>query len=97
MRVRRIAAGLCLALALVVWNVRFDAGVTAAGRHYLAARAAFLAGDGPRVEMATVMRDGAAASASAASAAAAPLALAALVLARPRGRRRRPSGPGPSA
>jgi hypothetical protein len=90
MRARRIAAGLCLVLAIVVWNVRFDAGVAAAVRHYLAARAAFLSGEGPRVEMAAVMRDGAAASAPRATLTAAPLVVAALVLAR----RRRP---GPKA
>lgn len=84
---RRPAAGLAAALAVVVWNVRFDAGIAAASRHYLDARAAYLDGRGPQVEMAPVMRAGAADAAARATTAAAPLAIAALVLAWPHRRR----------
>ncbi|HEX7086708.1 MAG TPA: hypothetical protein VF198_10115 [Vicinamibacterales bacterium] len=84
---RRPAAGLAAVLAVVVWNLRFDAGVSSAVRHYLDARAAYLDGRGPQVEMGPVMRAAAADAAVRATTAAAPLAIAALVLARPLRRR----------
>ncbi len=76
---RRLAAGIAAALAVVVWNVRFDAGIAAGSRHYLDARAAYLDGRGPQVEMGPVMRTAAADAAARATTAAAPLVIAALV------------------
>ena len=59
MRDRRIvAAALWLVLAFLVWNVRFDYGVRVSARSYLNQRALYLRDAAPRVEMASVMRDG---------------------------------------
>lgn len=80
MRRRAWAAALWLVLAFVVWNVRFDLGVRTAASSYINQRAVYLRGQGPRIEMATAMREGIRSSARAAAAAAAPAALVGLWL-----------------
>ncbi|HEY8535891.1 MAG TPA: hypothetical protein VIL25_05560 [Vicinamibacterales bacterium] len=81
---RGLAAVAATVLALIVWNNRFDAAIVEAVHFYLDARAAYLDGRGPLVEMGPVMRAAAAEAAVTATVAAAPLVVAALVLARPR-------------
>ncbi len=79
-RRRRIAAGSWLLLAFLTWNVRFDYGVRLTATHYLVQRAAYLRHQGPRVEMAAMMRTGVASSAGMATILAAPLLLVSVVL-----------------
>ena len=81
MRRRRAwAAGLWLVLAFLVWNVRFDYGVRTAASAYINARALYLRGTGPRVEMSAAMRAGVQASARAATLVASPALLVSLCL-----------------
>jgi len=88
MRDRRIvAAALWFVLAFLIWNVRFDYGVRVTARSYLNQRALYLRGAAPRVEMASVMRDGIHDSAVAAAVFATPFTCVALTLAASRVRR----------
>jgi hypothetical protein len=80
-RRRLLAAGLWALLAFLVWNVRFDIGVRQSATRYLVARAVYLRGDGPRVEMAPQMRAGIAGAARAATLVAAPFLLVAGLIA----------------
>lgn len=68
-------------LSFLVWNVRFDEGVRFTARAYLTQRTLYLRGEGPRVEMASAMRDGIRDSARAATLLALPLAGVAVWLA----------------
>lgn len=81
MRDRRLlAAALWLLLAFLVWNVRFDVGVRVSASAYLRARAMYVRGAGPRVEMASAMRAGARDSARAATMWALPAAAVGVAL-----------------
>ena len=80
-RRRRLAAVLWLLLAFLTWNVRFDYGVRLAAKEYLAGRVTYLRGQGPRVEIAGVMRAGVASSAAAATQLAFPVLLVGISLA----------------
>jgi hypothetical protein len=85
------AAALWALLALVVWNVLFDRGVDLAVNGFLAHRAAYVHGRGPRVEMASAMRVGIAAAFRHATLLAAPCAAVAAWLALARGAAAHPS------
>ena len=73
-RRRLLAAGLWALLAFLIWNVRFDLGVRQGATRYLVARGLYLQHRGPRVEMASHMRDAVAESARAATLIAVPAA-----------------------
>jgi hypothetical protein len=91
MRDRRLlAAALWVLLAFLVWNVRFDLGVRVTASAYLRARATYVRGAGPRVEMASAMRAGARDSARAATMWALPAAAVGVALLATRLRRFRP-------
>jgi hypothetical protein len=55
-RSRRIAFGLWIALAVVVWNGLYDLRITLGVRNYLLEQALHEAGQGPAVIMADAMR-----------------------------------------
>ena len=80
-RRRLLAAGLWLLLAFLTWNVRFDYGVRLTAKEYLAGRVTYLRGQGPRVEMAAMMRAGVSSSAAAAAGLASPVLLVGISLA----------------
>lgn len=71
---RLLAAALWCVLAILVWNVRFDESVRVTARAYLNQRTLYLRGEGPRIELASAMRDGIRDSARAATLIALPLA-----------------------
>jgi uncharacterized membrane protein YedE/YeeE len=56
--VRRRLAIACLVLGLILWNLRFDAGVRAATVEFVAARDAWAAGHGTEMPLAPHMRAG---------------------------------------
>jgi len=80
-----LAAALWAVLAFILWNVVFDRGVELAATAFLAHRAAYLAGRGPRVELASAMRTGVTSAARQASLLTAPCAAVAAWLALGRG------------
>jgi hypothetical protein len=55
-RAVRLAAGLWIALAVIVWNVVFDHVIVVAGRSYIAAAGRAARGLGPYVRMDDWMR-----------------------------------------
>jgi hypothetical protein len=54
-QLRRLAVVLWLLVALVTWNVVFDAHVRGGARAYVDRQEAFTAGKGPRADMDAVM------------------------------------------
>ena len=52
----RLATGLWIVWAVVVWNVILDQAIVVAGRHYLEAAMAAASGSGPYVRMDDWMR-----------------------------------------
>jgi hypothetical protein len=63
----RLAVGLWLALAFLVWNARFDYGIRMASSRYIYREQLHLEGRGPAVTIAEVMRPAPAAAAQSAT------------------------------
>ncbi len=76
-----IAAGLWAVLAFVLWNVLFDRSVEHSTIAFVIERGHYLAGAGPRVDLAEAMRAGIGRAATHASLFALPCAAMALALA----------------
>jgi len=83
-----IAAVLWAVFALILWNVLFDYGVRTTATRFLVERGAYLRGHGPRVEMASAMREGIVSSFRLASMLAVPCVIVAGALAQRATRRR---------
>jgi hypothetical protein len=66
-RARRLALGLWLALAFLVWNARFDYGIRMASSSYIYREQLHLEGRGPAVTIAGIMRPAPAAAARSAT------------------------------
>ncbi len=78
----QVAASLWAVLAFVLWNVLFDKGVEHSTIDFVTQRADYLAGAGPRVDLAEAMRAGIGHSARHASLLSLPCVAVALALGR---------------